>query len=252
MFADSAESERTYLDGAMRLKSYRSQEQIRPLALACRWAENCLCILTGGERTGVKEMRQEPIRSAAGPRVLVVEDDPGIALLLTHNLNANSYVAESVGRGDEAELSLAESPPDLVILDWTLPGRSGLEICARLREREETRDLPIIMLTARSAESERIRGLTAGADDYVVKPFSVNELMARVRALLRRSRPERIAERLTAGDIALDRATQRVAKKLFREALDEGLLLGQEGRFELLRGLELGAIGQLAADVQRR
>jgi two-component system, OmpR family, phosphate regulon response regulator PhoB len=160
----------------------------------------------------VREVRQEPTRSAAGPRVLVVDDDPDIALLLTHNLKAHGYFAESVGRGDEAELRLVDSPPDLVILDWILPGRSGLEICARLRGRKETRDLPIIMLTARGAESERIRGLTAGADDYVVKPFSVNELMARVRALLRRSRPERIAERLTAGDIALDRATQRVVR----------------------------------------
>jgi two-component system phosphate regulon response regulator PhoB len=160
----------------------------------------------------VKEARQESIRSAAGPRVLVVEDDPDMALLLTHNLEVQGYVAESVGRGDEAELRLAESPPDLVILDWTLPGRSGLEICTRLRAREETRALPIIMLTARCAESERVRGLTAGADDYVVKPFSMNELMARVRSLLRRSRPERIVERLTASDIALDRATQRVVR----------------------------------------
>jgi two-component system phosphate regulon response regulator PhoB len=160
----------------------------------------------------VKEARQEPVRSAAGPRVLVVEDDPDIALLLTHNLEVQGYVAESVGRGDQAELRLAASPPDLVILDWTLPGRSGLEICIRLRARQETRALPIIMLTARGEESERVRGLTAGADDYVVKPFSVNELMARVRALLRRSRPERIAEQLTAGDIALDRATQRVVR----------------------------------------
>ena len=112
----------------------------------------------------------------------------------------------------EAELSLAENTPDLVILDWMLPGVSGLEICRRLRAREATRTLPVIMVTARGEEAERVRGLSVGADDYVVKPFSVPELMARVRALLRRSRPERIAERLYAGDLDLDRETRRVRR----------------------------------------
>src|SRR5579872_340958 len=149
---------------------------------------------------------------ASAPRVLVVEDEIDVALLLSYNLEAEGYVVESVARGDEAELRLAENAPDLLILDWMLPGVSGIEICRRLRAREATRRLPIIMVSARRDESERVRGLAVGADDYVVKPFSVIELMARVRALLRRSRPERIAEKLSAGDLDLDRETKRVRR----------------------------------------
>ena len=119
---------------------------------------------------------------------------------------------ESVARGDDAELRLTENAPDLLILDWMLPGVSGIEICRRLRAREATRTLPIIMVSAKHEESERVRGLTVGADDYVVKPFSVIELMARVHALLRRSRPERVTERLTVGDLDLDRLTRRVRR----------------------------------------
>ncbi len=146
------------------------------------------------------------------PRVLVVEDEQALALLLTYNFEAEGYSVERVERGDEAEMRIAETTPDLVILDWMLPGVSGLEICRRLRARDETRDLPIIMLTARGEETERVRGLSVGADDYVVKPFSVPELMARVRSLLRRARPERIASRLKSGDIDLDRETRRVRR----------------------------------------
>jgi two-component system, OmpR family, phosphate regulon response regulator PhoB len=146
----------------------------------------------------------------SAPRILVVEDEIDVALLISYNLEAEGYVVESVARGDEAELRLAENAPDLLILDWMLPGVSGIEICRRLRAREATRTLPIIMVTARREESERVRGLAVGADDYVVKPFSVIELMARVHALLRRSRPERIAERLYVGDLDLDRLTGRV------------------------------------------
>jgi len=146
------------------------------------------------------------------PRILVVEDEAALALLLAYNLEAEGYVVERVERGDEAELLLEESAPDLVILDWMLPGVSGLEICRRLRAREATRTLPVIMLTARGEEGERVRGLSVGADDYVVKPFSVPELMARVRALLRRARPERVAVKLTAGALELDRETRRVRR----------------------------------------
>jgi two-component system phosphate regulon response regulator PhoB len=146
------------------------------------------------------------------PRILVVEDEAALGLLLAYNLEAEGYVVERVERGDEAELRLEESPPDLVILDWMLPGVSGLEICRRLRARETTRTLPVIMLTARGEEGERVRGLSVGADDYVVKPFSVPELMARVRALLRRARPERVAVRLNAGELELDRETRRVRR----------------------------------------
>ena len=150
--------------------------------------------------------------AASAPRILVVEDESDLALLLGYNLQAEGYVVESAERGDEAELRLAEATPDLVILDWMLPGVSGLEICRRLRAREATRALPVIMLTARGEEAERVRGLSVGADDYVVKPFSVPELLARVRALLRRSRPERIADRLSAGDLDLDRERRRVRR----------------------------------------
>ncbi len=135
-----------------------------------------------------------------------------MALLLAYNLEADGYVVECVKQGNEAELRLAENVPDLVILDWTLPDVSGLEICRRLRAREKTRTLPVIMVTARGKEAERVRGFSVGADDYVVKPFSVPELMARVRALLRRTHPERIANRFTAGDLKLDRETRRVSR----------------------------------------
>jgi len=160
--------------------------------------------------------RQAPTDRA--PRILVVEDEASLALLLVYNLEAEGFAVEHVDRGDEAELRLAETPFDLVVLDWMLPGVSGLEICRRLRAREATRDMPIIMLTARGEENERVRGLSVGADDYVVKPFSTPELMARVHALLRRARPERIAAKLSAGDIDLDRETRRV-KRAGREIL---------------------------------
>jgi two-component system phosphate regulon response regulator PhoB len=151
-------------------------------------------------------------KAASSPRILVVEDESDLALLLAYNLEAEGYLVERVERGDEAELRLAENAPDLVIFDLMLPGVSGLEICRRLRARDNTRTLPVIMLTARGEEAERVRGLSVGADDYVVKPFSVPELMARVRALLRRSRPERMADRLNAGDLELDRQTLRVRR----------------------------------------
>jgi two-component system phosphate regulon response regulator PhoB len=156
-----------------------------------------------------KEVRNGAVST---PRILIVEDEADLAMLLAYNLEAEGYVVESVEDGDEAELRLAENPPDLVILDWMLPGVSGLELCRRLRARENTRTIPVIMVTARREEGERIRGLSVGADDYVVKPFSIPELMARVRALLRRSRPERVANRLKAGDLDLDRETQRVRR----------------------------------------
>ncbi len=149
---------------------------------------------------------------SAAPHILVVEDEQSLGMLLAYNLEAEGFTVERVERGDEAELRLTEMPPDLVILDWMLPGVSGLEICRRLRAREATRTLPVIMLTARGEEGEKVRGLSVGADDYVVKPFSVPELMARVRSLLRRAKPERVAARLTSGDLDLDRETHRVRR----------------------------------------
>src|SRR6266571_326076 len=141
--------------------------------------------------------------------ILIVEDEEALALLLRYNLEAEGYGVETVPRGDEADLLLKEHSPDLVILDWMLPGLSGIELCRRLRARPETKQLPIIMLTARGEESERVRGLATGADDYIVKPFSVPELLARVKTILRRVNPDAVAELLKAGDLALDRRTRR-------------------------------------------
>lgn len=150
--------------------------------------------------------------SQAGARILIVEDETALSMLLAYNLEAEGFSVERVERGDEAEMRLSEDPPDLVILDWMLPGVSGLEICRRIRARPATRSLPVIMLTARGEETERVRGLSIGADDYVVKPFSVPELMARVHALLRRARPERAMGVLSAGDLDLDRQNWRVRR----------------------------------------
>ncbi|KZL18886.1 Phosphate regulon transcriptional regulatory protein PhoB [Pseudovibrio axinellae] len=144
------------------------------------------------------------------PEILIVEDEEPLSLLLRYNLEAEGYSVEVCARGDEAEIRLQESQPDLLLLDWMLPGLSGIELCRRLRARTETERMPIIMLTARGEESERIRGLATGADDYVVKPFSIPELMARVRAILRRAKPEVISTLLKSGDIELDRETHRV------------------------------------------
>src|SRR5919112_2548216 len=130
-------------------------------------------------------------------RILIVEDEEPLTMLLRYNLEAEGYDVETTARGDEADTKLKERTPDLVVLDWTLPGLSGIELCRRLRARPETRQLPIIMLTARGEESERVRGLSTGADDYIVKPFSVPELLARVKGLLRRGSPERLATVLT-------------------------------------------------------
>jgi two-component system phosphate regulon response regulator PhoB len=193
----------------------------------------------------------------SAPRILVVEDEAALSLLLSYNLEADGFVVERVERGDEAELRLVESPPDLVILDWMLPGVSGLEICRRMRAREATRTLPVIMLTARGDESERVRGLTIGADDYIVKPFSVPELMARVRALLRRSRPDRVSSMLTAGDLGLDRENWRVN----RSGRDVHLgptefrlleyLMAKPGRV-FSRSQLLDAVWGLSADIDER
>ncbi len=147
------------------------------------------------------------------PRVAVVEDEEAISELLRYNLEAEGFEVEAILRGDEAETRLKERVPDLLILDWMLPGVSGIELCRRLRQRSETERLPIIMLTARGEENERVRGLSTGADDYVVKPFSTPELMARVKAMLRRAKPEVLASVLRCGELELDRDTHRVHRK---------------------------------------
>jgi two-component system phosphate regulon response regulator PhoB len=146
-------------------------------------------------------------------RVLVVEDDAGIAELVRYNLEAEGLRAAVVATGEDAELQVAEDRFDLIVLDWMLPGLSGIELCRRLRRRADLREVPILMLTARGEEGDRVRGLATGADDYVVKPFSVMELVARVKALLRRSAPNRILDVLRAGDIVLNRTQHRVMRR---------------------------------------
>jgi two-component system phosphate regulon response regulator PhoB len=145
-------------------------------------------------------------------RILIVEDEEPLTLLLRYNLEAEGYKVDTVARGDDAEIMLREQAPDLVLLDWMLPGLSGIELCRRIRARRETERLPVIMLTARGEEGDRVRGLATGADDYMVKPFSVPELVARVRALLRRTKPAHVAHMLQAGDIELDRESHRVRR----------------------------------------
>jgi len=145
-------------------------------------------------------------------RILIIEDEEPLTLLLRYNLEAEGYEVETVARGDEGDLRLKEQPPDLAVIDWMLPGLSGIELIRRLRTRPESQKLPVIMLTARGEEGERVRGLATGADDYIVKPFSVPELLARIRALLRRAKPEHVAEVLMAGDIELDREKKRVSR----------------------------------------
>lgn len=145
-------------------------------------------------------------------RILIVEDEEALTLLLRYNLEAEGYLVDNVARGDEADLHLRETIPDMAILDWMLPGLSGIELCRRIRARKETETLPVILLTARGEEGDRVRGLATGADDYIVKPFSVPELLARVKALLRRTKPGHVAEVLNAGEIELDRNSHRVRR----------------------------------------
>ena len=145
-------------------------------------------------------------------RILVVEDDGAINMLLRYNLEAEGFAVDVVESGEEAEVAVSEAPPDLLVLDWMLPGLSGIELCRRLRAGRKTRALPILMLTARGEEGDRIRGLTTGADDYVTKPFSPAELTARIKALLRRSSPDRLTDKITVGEIELDREAHRVTR----------------------------------------
>ena len=149
----------------------------------------------------------------SAPHILVVEDETALAELIRYNLEAEGFRATVAADGEEAEMLLAEDAFDLVVLDWMLPGISGLELCRRLRRRDATQTLPVLMLTARGEEGDRVRGLATGADDYVVKPFSVPEMMARVKALLRRAAPQRVADTLQRGDIVLDRAAHRVMRR---------------------------------------
>jgi two-component system phosphate regulon response regulator PhoB len=146
------------------------------------------------------------------PHVLVVEDEDALATLLQYNLEKEGYRVSLAGDGEEAMIQAEEAAPDLVLVDWMLPKVSGIEVCRRLRGRHETRNVPIIMLTARGEEADRIRGLDTGADDYVVKPFSMTELFARIRAVMRRIRPGLAEDVVNAGDIIMDRVAHRVRR----------------------------------------
>jgi two-component system, OmpR family, phosphate regulon response regulator PhoB len=145
--------------------------------------------------------------------ILLVEDEAALAELVRYNLASQGFRATIASSGEEAELLIAEEQFDLIVLDWMLPGLSGIELCRRLRQREATRTIPILMLTARDEETDRVRGFATGADDYVVKPFSMPEILARVKALLRRAAPQRVADTLQRGDIVLDRAAHRVTRR---------------------------------------
>ncbi len=145
-------------------------------------------------------------------KIIVVEDEAPLAELLKYNLQSEGYDVVPAADGEEAELLLSEQNFDLAILDWMIPKISGIELCRRLRNRSDTQSLPIILLTARGEETDRVRGLTTGADDYVTKPFSVQELMARVKALLRRASPERMSDILVSGEITMDRGAHKVTR----------------------------------------
>ncbi|MEO1041326.1 MAG: phosphate regulon transcriptional regulator PhoB [Pseudomonadota bacterium] len=144
--------------------------------------------------------------------VLVVEDDEALRTLVEYNLGKEDFTVTTARDGEEALLKVEEAKPDLVILDWMLPNVSGIEVCRRLRSKQATQALPIIMLTARAEEPDRVRGLETGADDYVVKPFSMEELVARIRAVLRRIRPSLVSDTVSCGDIEVDRTAHRVRR----------------------------------------
>jgi two-component system phosphate regulon response regulator PhoB len=149
---------------------------------------------------------------AKAPHVLVVEDEEPLAQLLKYNLEKEGYRVSVANDGEEALVAADENKPDLVVLDWMLPKASGIEVCRRLRARQETRNTPIVMLTARGEESDRVRGLDIGADDYITKPFSMGELLARLRAVMRRIRPGLAEDKVACGDIVVDRVAHRVKR----------------------------------------
>ena len=149
---------------------------------------------------------------AQQPHVLIVEDEAAQREVLAYNLEAEGFRITRAENGEEALLCVAEDAPDVMVLDWMMPNLSGIEVCRQMKTRTETRGIPIIMLSARSEEVDKVRGLETGADDYVVKPYSVSELMARVRAQLRRVRPATVGQLLTYEDIVLDAETHRVTR----------------------------------------
>lgn len=152
------------------------------------------------------------INGTMKPSILLVEDEAALVTLLTYNLEKAGFEVRAAMDGDEGLTMIAERLPDLVVLDWMLPEVSGIEICRQIRRNKVTARLPVIMLTARGEEADRLRGLETGADDYITKPFSPKELIARIRAVLRRSRPATSADELSFADVRLDLAAHRVTR----------------------------------------
>lgn len=157
---------------------------------------------------------------AHAPHILIVEDEPAQREMLGYNLESEGYRISTAINGEEALLLISEEAPDIIVLDWMLPNVSGIEVCRQVKSRPETREIPVIMLSARSEDGDKVRGLEIGADDYVTKPYSVTELMARVRSQLRRARPAMAGQTLVYDDIQLDAETHRVTRG------DEMLKLG--------------------------
>jgi two-component system, OmpR family, phosphate regulon response regulator PhoB len=146
------------------------------------------------------------------PLVLIVEDEAPLVTMLRYNLEREGFAVDAAGDGEEALLRIAERKPDAVLLDWMLPLVSGLEVCRQIRRSRGTRSVPVIMLTARGEEADRIRGLDSGADDYIVKPFSPSELVARLRAVIRRAQPSAGEEVLRYADVTMDLIAHRVSR----------------------------------------
>lgn len=165
-------------------------------------------------RSTVSELERPAMRPAAAtkPYALIVEDEPALVELIKYNLGKEGYEVAVATDGEEALLTIEERLPDIVLLDWMLPKLAGIEVARRLRSKASTRNLPIIMLTARAEETDRIRGLDVGADDYMTKPFSMSELTARIRAVMRRIRPALAEDVVVVGDISIDRAAHRVVR----------------------------------------
>jgi two-component system phosphate regulon response regulator PhoB len=159
------------------------------------------------------ELVRPPVRAAATkPYALIVEDEAALVELIRYNLEKEGYEIEIAMDGEEAILMIEERQPDIVLLDWMLPKLAGIEVCRRLRSRPATRNLPVIMLTAKTEEADRVRGLDMGADDYMTKPFAMSELVARIRAVMRRIRPALAEDKVVVGDISVDRSAHRVTR----------------------------------------
>lgn len=191
------------------------------------------------------------------PKLLLVEDDTALAELLEYRFESEGYDVRATSDGDEALVMAAEDAPDLVILDWMIEGVSGIEVCRRLRREKATAHVPIIMLTAREAEDDRIRGLETGADDYLTKPFSPRELLARVAAVLRRVRPALAGEMIEVGDLRLDPVAHRLERggRELRVGPTEYRLikfLMEHPRRVFSRGQLLDAVWGTASDIEER